>query len=101
MQVAGASVHWYGKAEVALQRKIGHVTITASDRQTALASLSRIDSEAEAALSTSTGRPSLSVRAFSSLDIVRILVAEAGAFVACACGLSIAHLSIVPLDSTL
>ncbi len=57
LQVAGASVHWYGKAEVALQRKIGHVTITAPDRQTALASLSQIDSEAAAALSESTGTP--------------------------------------------
>ena len=50
-------MHWYGKAEVTLQRKIGHVTITAPDRQTALASLSQIDSEAAAALSASTGRP--------------------------------------------
>lgn len=26
-QVPGASVHWYGKAEVADQRKVGHITI--------------------------------------------------------------------------
>ena len=60
-------MHWYGKAEVALQRKIGHVTITAPDRQTALASLSQIDSEAAAALSASTGRPSPCLQALSTL----------------------------------
>ena len=69
LQVAGASVHWYGKAEVALQRKIGHVTITAPDRGTALERLSAVDSAAAAALSTSTGRPSPCVRASSAVMI--------------------------------
>ena len=72
LQVAGASVHWYGKADVALQRKIGHVTITAPDRDTALTSLKSIDSAAAAALSTSTGKPNLCGEGFVSLVIVAI-----------------------------
>ena len=57
MQVPSASVHWYGKAEVALQRKIGHITITAPDRATAVRRLASIDSEAATALSSSAGDP--------------------------------------------
>ena len=56
-QVRGASVHWYGKADVALQRKIGHITITAPDRGTTLERLAAVDSEAAAALSTSASKP--------------------------------------------
>ena len=112
VQVSGASVHWYGKAEVALQRKVGHVTITATDRQTALASLSRIDDEAEAALSVSTGGPSLSVQALSvsrggpslsgqalsrPIAFSLSLVAEAAIFMARYCEISVAHQSIAPI----
>ena len=39
----GAAVHWYGKAEVAPQRKMGHVTIVARDNAQARARLRAID----------------------------------------------------------
>ena len=65
-------MHWYGKADVALHRKIGHVTIMAPDRDTALTSLRSIDSAAAAALSTSTGKPNLCGEGFVSLVIVAI-----------------------------
>lgn len=47
----GASVHWYGKREVAAQRKVGHVTIVAPDAATAHRRLGAIDARAEALLS--------------------------------------------------
>ena len=50
-QVPGASVHWYGKREVAAQRKVGHVTIIAPDAASAHRSLAAIDPRAEALLS--------------------------------------------------
>ena len=39
----GASVHWYGKAGVVPQRKIGHITIVADDRQQCRDRLAMID----------------------------------------------------------
>ena len=44
-------MHWYGKREVAAQRKVGHVTIVAPDAATAHRNLAAIDARAEALLS--------------------------------------------------
>ena len=49
-QVPGASVHWYGKGEVADQRKVGHVTITAPSPAEARRRLADIDPAAAEAL---------------------------------------------------
>lgn len=49
-QAPRASVHWYGKGEVADQRKVGHVTITAPSSAEARRSLALIDPAAEEAL---------------------------------------------------
>lgn len=51
----GASVHWYGKAEVARQRKVGHVTIVAPDAAEARSRLSAVDPDAAAALASTSG----------------------------------------------
>ncbi|KAK9811859.1 hypothetical protein WJX72_011292 [[Myrmecia] bisecta] len=45
-EVPGASVHWYGKREVAKQRKIGHITITADTTAECRSRLRAIDSRA-------------------------------------------------------
>ncbi|CAL8469156.1 g8697 [Coccomyxa elongata] len=55
-QVPGASVHWYGKAEVAPQRKVGHVTIVAPSAAEARSRLAAIDPSAAAALASTSGR---------------------------------------------
>ena len=49
-QVPGASVHWYGKADVVDQRKVGHVTITAPSPAEARRRLAAIDPAAAEAL---------------------------------------------------
>lgn len=49
-QVPGASVHWYGKAEVADQRKVGHITIVGRDNQECREKLRAIDPRAHAAM---------------------------------------------------
>lgn len=41
--VPGASVHWYGKAGVAAQRKIGHITIVGRDNEECRQRLRAID----------------------------------------------------------
>ena len=43
-------MHWYGKGEVADQRKVGHVTITASSPAEARSRLATIDPAAAEAL---------------------------------------------------
>ena len=43
-------MHWYGKGEVADQRKVGHVTITASSPAEARSRLAIIDPAAAVAL---------------------------------------------------
>ncbi|PSC69680.1 phosphoribosylaminoimidazole chloroplastic [Micractinium conductrix] len=52
----GASVHWYGKAGVAAQRKIGHITIVGKDNAEARARLRAIDPAAADAIESSTAR---------------------------------------------
>lgn len=42
-QVPGASVHWYGKAEVSDQRKVGHITIVGRDNAECRRRLRAID----------------------------------------------------------
>lgn len=54
-QVPGASVHWYGKAEVAPQRKVGHITIVAPSAAAARSRLSAVDPDAAAALASTSG----------------------------------------------
>jgi hypothetical protein len=49
-QVPGASVHWYGKADVARQRKVGHITVTAATPAEARARLALIDPAAARSL---------------------------------------------------
>lgn len=48
-------MHWYGKAEVARQRKVGHVTIVAPDAAEARSRLSAVDPDAAAALASTSG----------------------------------------------
>lgn len=48
-------MHWYGKAEVAPQRKVGHVTIVAPSAAEARSRLAAIDSGAAAALASTSG----------------------------------------------
>lgn len=55
MQVPGASVHWYGKAEVVPERKIGHVTIVAPSAAEARSRLAAISPDAAAALASAAG----------------------------------------------
>ena len=50
----GASVHWYGKAGVSPQRKIGHVTIIGHDRAECRARLQKIDSDIYSLVESST-----------------------------------------------
>ena len=50
LQVPGASVHWYGKAEVARQRKVGHITVMAATHAEARAALALIDPAAARSL---------------------------------------------------
>ena len=45
-------MHWYGKAEVAPQRKVGHVTIVAPTREEARNRLACVDAVAAALLSS-------------------------------------------------
>lgn len=44
--VPGASVHWYGKADVVRQRKIGHITIVGRDAAECRARLRALDPSA-------------------------------------------------------
>eukprot|EP00887_Chlorella_sp_A99_P006268 scaffold3.g6268.t1 len=48
--VPGAAVHWYGKADVVRQRKIGHVTVVGADAAQARARLAALDPRAAAAV---------------------------------------------------
>lgn len=50
MQTPGASVHWYGKAGISPNRKVGHITIVAPDRATCRHRLAMIDPAAAALL---------------------------------------------------
>jgi len=50
----GASVHWYGKAEVSPQRKIGHVTFVGNTRQQCRERLAKVDPETERIIEEST-----------------------------------------------
>ena len=52
----GASVHWYGKAGVAAQRKIGHITIVGADSAQCRQRLRAIDPAAADAMEASTAR---------------------------------------------
>ena len=49
----GSSVHWYGKAGVSPQRKIGHVTMVGEDRAQCRVRLHHIDSEVHRLLESS------------------------------------------------
>ncbi|GAB4822141.1 hypothetical protein N2152v2_009187 [Parachlorella kessleri] len=49
-EVPGASVHWYGKAEVADQRKVGHITIVGKDNAECRQRLRAIDPRAADAM---------------------------------------------------
>ena len=49
MQAPGTAVHWYGK-EVQNKRKLGHITIVASDNEAAQRRLRFIDSAAADAM---------------------------------------------------
>ena len=49
-QTPGASVHWYGKAGISVNRKVGHITIVAPDRATCRQRLAMVDPAAAAAL---------------------------------------------------
>lgn len=52
----GASVHWYGKAGVAAQRKIGHITIVGKDNEECRQRLRAIDPVAADSIEASTSR---------------------------------------------
>ncbi|KAK9819561.1 hypothetical protein WJX81_003984 [Elliptochloris bilobata] len=72
--VPGASVHWYGKREVAVQRKLGHVTIVAPDAATAHRRLAAVDARAGALLSatlasTPEGQPRVGIIMGSDSDL--------------------------------
>lgn len=54
--VPGASVHWYGKAGVAPQRKIGHITVVGKDNEEVRHRLRAIDPVAADAIEASTSR---------------------------------------------
>jgi len=47
---AGATVHWYGKKGVSLNRKVGHITIVGATAEETVSSLSQIEPEAAKAL---------------------------------------------------
>ncbi|KAL4429623.1 hypothetical protein ABPG77_008672 [Micractinium sp. CCAP 211/92] len=54
--VPGASVHWYGKAGVAAQRKIGHITIVGRDNEECRQRLRAIDPAAADAIEAATSK---------------------------------------------
>lgn len=54
--VPGASVHWYGKAGVAAQRKIGHITIVGRDNEECRQRLRAIDPGGSPARGSGFGR---------------------------------------------
>ena len=47
---AGATVHWYGKKGVSLNRKVGHITIVGDSAQEVTDRLSQIEPAAAEAL---------------------------------------------------
>jgi phosphoribosylaminoimidazole carboxylase len=53
-QTPGASVHWYGKSEVAAQRKIGHITIVGESNGVVRKGLRAIDAAAADAVEAAT-----------------------------------------------
>lgn len=55
-RVPGASVHWYGKAEVARQRKIGHVTFVGRSNEECRRRLRAVDEGAADAVVAATQR---------------------------------------------
>ena len=57
MQVPGATVHWYGKAEVKRERKVGHITITAATPAEARARLALIDAAGAKSLESTAPAP--------------------------------------------
>ena len=63
-------MHWYGKAEVAPQRKVGHVTIVAPNAAEARSRLAAVDPGAAAALASTSGMLLSSCSAVQKSEIV-------------------------------
>ena len=59
-------MHWYGKAEVARQRKVGHVTVTAATPAEARARLALIDPAAAQSLEATAAAEAPSAASASS-----------------------------------
>ena len=69
-------MHWYGKAEVARQRKVGHVTVTAATPAEARARLALIDPAAARSLEATTASAAASQGAAASGEPPKVLHTE-------------------------